>query len=64
MIKKVIKKVGNYLKENDRLNKAASAEYTKRNGVTSDSPYHMTGIKMIKKEMIKAKKKSKIEKYY
>jgi hypothetical protein len=61
MIKKIIKKTRNYLKENDRLNKAAVAEYRKRNGPTSDSPYHMTGIKMIKKEL---KKKSKIEKYY
>ena len=61
MIKKIIRKAKNYLKENDRLNKAAVAEYRKRNGVTSDSPYHMTGIKMIKKEL---KKKSKIEKYY
>jgi hypothetical protein len=60
-IKKVIRKVGGYLKENGRLNREASAEYDRRmGGKTSDSPYNMVGIMKIKKEL---KKKSKLEKY-
>jgi len=63
MIKKIIKKAKNYLKENAQLNKDASAEYNRRmGGPTSDSPYHMRGVMEVKKEL--KKKRSKIEKYY
>lgn len=55
-VKRPFKAVGKYLKENERLNKAASAEYNRRmGGPTSDSPYNMAGIMKIKKELKKKK---------
>lgn len=44
------------LKESDRLNKAASAEYNRRmGGPTSDSPYNMGRIMKIRKELVRQK---------
>jgi hypothetical protein len=52
-VMKPFKAVGEYLKENGRLNKEAVAEYRRRHGKTSDNEYHMLGIMKIKKELKK-----------